>query len=497
MKSRLNLILLYSLAGLIFTLHGQNTKAQNYFPLQIDSLQFFKGAAYTYNSAAMNPPQGSMYRVILVDSVTQEASNFVYHTIRTTRDTGTIMNQCLEIEGGSWLGNKIVLDSMQNLIFLTNKNDSIFLKYQAQLGESWQFYRYANQSKVMAFISDITTTTIFNNIDSIKKITLQYYDSIGQVASHPINGKQIVLSKTYGALSLPDFYFFPEDTGILKRNYNLKRISNNEVYDFNLGDKFCYGQSYYGLVNPGPYYYDYYVYTIQSKFYTQFNEIVNYGRMVEFYDTEIVPGVGFTTNYSVSYDTLQVLLSNQLPLPEEASLMYSDILETRMDSISNTLYNGLVLSTTANVTVLNSCLFINNFEPAPHIDTYGVGIGLYSRDHLYFNSGYPNMDKIRLLGYVKNGLQFGSITAMNEKVTNTQNLYQLINYQANELNLYYNKEVNATLEIINMQGQKVFEHYPLIFGLNTLHLANLASGIYMIRVHNNLETASQKIWMNE
>ena len=45
------------------------SNAQNYFPLQLDSLQFFKGVPYTYTTPSMFPPVGSMYRVIRIDSV--------------------------------------------------------------------------------------------------------------------------------------------------------------------------------------------------------------------------------------------------------------------------------------------------------------------------------------------------------------------------------------------------------------------------------------------
>jgi hypothetical protein len=51
------------------------SNAQNYFPLQLDSLQFFKGVPYTYTTPSMFPPVGSMYRVIRIDSVIPQSQS--------------------------------------------------------------------------------------------------------------------------------------------------------------------------------------------------------------------------------------------------------------------------------------------------------------------------------------------------------------------------------------------------------------------------------------
>lgn len=494
MKSFLHAVLYSVIIGVFLLFQSQLSKAQNYFPLQLDSLHFFYGPAYSFSSPSMNPPLGSSYRVIKIDSITSEANNMVYHSIRSTRDTANAIFECIDVLGGSWLGNKIIHDSNQNLVFLNHKNDSIYLKYHANVGANWLFYSYPDNSKIVATVASISLISIFNSNDSLKKITLQYFNSLGQPAAHSINGKEIMLSKTYGAVALPDFYFFPEDSTILNRNFYMKRISNKEIYDFNVGDKYCYAQSYYSLVNPSPYYYDYYNYTIQNKFYSQNNEIVNYGRMVEFFDTEIIPGVGFNTTYNVSYDTISIILNEHLPLPEEGSLLTTDILESRMDS----LFNRISLSTTANVAFFeNNCFKINSFEPASHVDIYLEGLGLYKREHIYFGSGIPNMLLIKLVGYIKNGIQNGEIAALKDITYPAPKLIEDVFISQENLSFNYIPKQKGSIQIYDLQGQIVFSYEPIIHGKQQIILPILSSGIYILKVINEKDFASQKIFVGE
>lgn len=189
MKSLLKTLHLLAILAIVILFGSHHVSAQNYFPLQTDSLQFFYGPPFTNSSPSMNPPQGSSYRVIKIDSISNETNNIIYHSIRTTRDTALNIMQCLDVNGGSWLGDKIIHDANQNLIFLNNKKDSIFLKYLANVGESWLFYSYSDNSKIYATVSLLSIVPIFSTNDSIKKITLQYFNSLGQPAIHPVNGK--------------------------------------------------------------------------------------------------------------------------------------------------------------------------------------------------------------------------------------------------------------------------------------------------------------------
>lgn len=470
------------------------SNAQNYFPLQLDSLQFFKGVPYTYTTLSMFPPVGSMYRVIRIDSVIQQSNQQVYYNMYTTRDTSTIMgNVCLDVLGGSWLGNKVLNGTNQSLIFFNNKNDSIFLNYNASIGASWKFYQFEDSSKIVATVSQIQPFSVFNTIDSIKKITLQFYNQQNQFSSHPLNGKEIILSKNYGAVKLPDFYFFPADTNLLERRFGMEQITDKHIYDFNIGDKYCYSSIYYDVSNPN-YLYDYYVYEILNKFYSQNNQIVNYGRKVEFFDTQIVFGVGLQTIYSVSYDTISYDLNEHLPLPEEASLPFSNILETRQDSISNSLFDGITISTLANVAFPDAnCMLLNNFEPGPFKDTYGVGIGLFSKDHLIWGSGYPHQLKENLVGYSKNGVQYGLITSLKDINLPHDEFFQVINIQNAKISIQYHANINGNMNIYNGQGQLITAYQNIQQGTNILQLPSLSTGIYFVEIFNQHQHGTKKV----
>ena len=322
---------------------------------------------------------------------------------------------------------------------------------------------------------------------------MQFYNQQNQIASHPLNGKEIILSKNYGAVKLPDFYFFPSDTNLLNRRFGWDHITNKDIYDFNVDDKYCYSSIYSDVSNPS-YIYDYYVYQILNKFYTQNNQLVNYGRKVEFYDTQIVPGVGLQTFYTLSYDTISYDLNEYLPLPEEASLLFSNILETRQDSMSNSLFDGITISTLANVAFPDAnCMLLNNFEPGPYKDTYGVGIGLLSKDDLIWGSGYPHQFKENLVGYIKNGVQYGQITSLKEMNLAYNDFFQLIAIENARISIQYHAKTNGNMNIYNAQGQLISSYQPIQEGANTLQIPKLSAGLYFVEIFNEHQRSTKKV----
>ena len=300
------------------------SNAQNYFPLQLDSVQFFKGIVYDPASNGMYQPVSSRYKVIYIDTVEQHTNYKIYKNITSTRYTALINTfECLDVSGGSWLGNKIVEYSNEKVVFLNNKNDSIYMHFGANIGASWLFYAYPDGSSIVATVTAIQATTFYNLNDSLKRINLQYFDQNNQAAAHPFNGKEIILSKNYGAISLPDFYYFPEDTQLLARRFELKKLTMGMIYDFNVGDVFCYSNALYNLNGGSSIPPNLETYHIQNKFYTQNNEVVNYGRWIEKYTISVIPGFGLDTTYSNYLDTLSISINENYFLPEETTLLMS------------------------------------------------------------------------------------------------------------------------------------------------------------------------------
>lgn len=381
-----------------------------------------------------------------------------------------------------------------SIIFFNYLNDSIYLKWNAVVGNTWIFYQFNDGSNIKANVNSLQVANIYGTSDSTKKIILQYYDQNNQAASHPLNGKEIILSKNYGAISLPDFYFFPEDVAMLSRRFGMKSVSYNDVYNFNIGDVFCYYLQITDAMSGSSLPPDRFVYHIQSKFYTQNSTILNYGRWVEYYDIYVIPGTGLDTIYSSFYDTISVSVSDVYPLPESTVFLTLGLDYINLDTLSSSLYTGRTIFTHAGLIFENSnCQVINSFEPSPFEDYYGLGVGLLSSNHLVFGGGNPTIYYKYLVGYIKNGVQTGVITSIKNKKTKPLNLFQVISTQHNQLTLNYFGDITCEINLLNLQGQKLMHAQNIKPGFNMIDLPLISNGIYVLEIVNGLGSFSSKL----
>jgi hypothetical protein len=486
-----------SLLSLALTIVAFNiSKAQNYFPLQTDSLQFFK--AFDASQALGNYLAPSGYKAIKLDSIQTQGNYTHYYNFYTVRDTGVIPNNaCLDINAGSWLGKKIIKNNWQQLIFINAQNDSIFLNYNASIGSSNLFYQFSNNDKIMATVEGFETRTIYGITDSIKKISLQFYNAGNLMAAHPLNGKEIILSKNFGAICLPNFYYFPQDTVFLNRRFNMKMLTSKDIYNFNIGDVFCYAEYLYDINSgTGANLPDNYVYHILNKFYNTDSTVVNYGRWIEYYDTQIVPGVGINTVYSSIYDTTSYSLVYNFSLPEKSFYDLDGITQTTFDSIVDPLYQGISISQISGMTYNTAnCYLENTFEPVPHYDIYGVGIGVYKKNYINYINGAPTQYKFLLSGYIKNGIQLGQITSLKASQQTNDNFFQLISIQNAKISIRYNGANNGIMNIYNAQGQVVTNIKLIQQGINNVEIPKLTTGVYLVEIFSGNQYSSKKIFI--
>ncbi len=156
---------------------------------------------------------------------------------------------CYDINFGSILGRKIIKKADGTFIFFNLNEDSIVIQSQATLNQSWKCVNLSGGNYILATITGIQSDTIIGVADSIKVITLQAKDSVGQIIPHDFNGKQIKLSKSYGFIQVYQIVKFPEDTacyyfeGKTSPSIGYQDFSFHECYDFDIGDEFHYDNS--------------------------------------------------------------------------------------------------------------------------------------------------------------------------------------------------------------------------------------------------------------
>ncbi|NJN77327.1 MAG: T9SS type A sorting domain-containing protein [Saprospiraceae bacterium] len=148
---------------------------------------------------------------------------------------------CIDTASTPWQGQKALLKTDGTDIYYNENNEEITIKTQANLGETWLLFD--ENITIEATLSQIGMQNIFGVMDSVKTLTLQVFDSLNNLISHSLNGENYQLSQSFGFVSAPDFYHFPNEIkrnlkGVQSPKLGIYNITRNDVYDFNIGDEF-------------------------------------------------------------------------------------------------------------------------------------------------------------------------------------------------------------------------------------------------------------------
>lgn len=122
-----------------------------------------------------------------------------------------INNRC-SVRDTGWLGLPVIKHT-NDYKFINYKNDTFLLKPNAQLNEVWKFTTFPNGNYIEATVTSMSTASIFGNLDSIKRITLNFKTSTGTIIPNNwISNYYFIFSKNNGLIKTFHFYFFdPEN----------------------------------------------------------------------------------------------------------------------------------------------------------------------------------------------------------------------------------------------------------------------------------------------
>lgn len=144
-------------------------------------------------------------RGIRIDSVKSYADSAVFYPYHTSRGRYYISDTL----GGSWLGKRVLQLNDGTFLFDNIWNDTAIIKTQAHTGDKWNLYDDTTTFYYEAEVVAEDTMTVIGSVDSVKKILITARDPSGIVATDPVNGFQIVLSKNNGFVQVFDLYTFP------------------------------------------------------------------------------------------------------------------------------------------------------------------------------------------------------------------------------------------------------------------------------------------------
>jgi len=149
----------------------------------------------------------------------------------------------------SWLGAKTIIKPNGDNLFFNEGLDTILIKSQAQLLDTWSLFTLDSTSYLEGRIVGIGTNEVLDSLVEIKVIEIQGKNFSGIAINHPLNGKTMAISKTLGILLGFDFHLFPEDTaqveiaGMENPDVGIHRLTKGEAYDFQVGDEFHYSRT--------------------------------------------------------------------------------------------------------------------------------------------------------------------------------------------------------------------------------------------------------------
>ncbi len=153
---------------------------------------------------------------------------------------------CSTFADTSFWGQELRITDNFTFEFLNIDGETITIQPQRYLNESWEAYRFPNNSGnyIEAKVTNLFQNIVHSDLDSLKTISFFCKDSLGNTISHLVNQMKLEVSKHYGMLRSLNFLNFPNDTSfLLLASHNhlssgVKNLKWKEIYDFEVGDEF-------------------------------------------------------------------------------------------------------------------------------------------------------------------------------------------------------------------------------------------------------------------
>ena len=208
--------------------------AQNYQNICSPGITFFNDSVYNMGAFRRD------------SAIHQTNGDTLFISYRAIRDTAYGLFQCSDTTQGSVLGRKILRTSSGWFYFFNRYNDTLKLKTQATLNETWKFCQLTGGSYIQASVTNIINDSVLGQPDQVKIITFQAKNSGNVNISHQMNGQIIHLSKHYGltrffdVFSIPDNIFIYELAGKASPPIGIQDFGWRDVYNYNVGDIFHY-----------------------------------------------------------------------------------------------------------------------------------------------------------------------------------------------------------------------------------------------------------------
>lgn len=222
--------------------------------IQVNAQQYRLFKPYTNYIYALGGNAYFGFRIDEVKAGSDEDSLYLANSEVIVHNLNKTNLPCYYPFNFSWLSYPVVVKTDGTHILFNFNNDSIFIKTQATLNESWRFYTFPNGSHIDATVSKADTISVLGIPDSVKKITFKYFDSLGIQASYLTDNLYLEISKDHGLkhtlnfACFPDFEIETKDIDYLAlwsfemvgigENLGIRNATVSTIFDFQPGDEF-------------------------------------------------------------------------------------------------------------------------------------------------------------------------------------------------------------------------------------------------------------------
>jgi hypothetical protein len=493
---------------LVFILGAHLGRAQNWQCLQPGVKHYFTNS-------------NGYLRGIRIDSVKTYADSVVYYPFHTPR--GRYYNwssTALDSTGGSWLGKHVVQLGDGTFLFDNLWGDTIIIKSQASVGDSWVFCRDTSSLYYRADLVAKDTMTVLGTLDSVKTVLITARRGSSIVTTDMVDSFQIILSKNNGFVQVFDLYTFPyhkPDTAYCSGlDYFLDKVISdplartlvrsdnlifrlvpftsptfNQLYQWNAGDVYEYSHCFgdleeYGTFCDPPKEYD--LDTITAITVTSGSTAYDYkgwrADLIVILDswglgpTPAQAAYTIATNAGRFTDGSSFLINSDT-LPEE--FHQKNLLYYLPDDSSFCVAGALYKMERSDVDGAN---YFARFESGGPNSIYKIPLGLLHYYESYAGSdGFFTTDHT-LLYYNRGGLACGYYTPPRLSVENIDKRKRLLifpNPTTNELTINTTTLQRYTITLINTLGQTI-KTIACNKQQQTINTTNIPAGVYTISI---------------
>jgi len=384
----------------------------------------------------------------------------------------------------SRLGRSVILRDNGDNEFITYSYDTLKIKTDALLNESWIFFR-DSMYEVTATVSSITEESFFGVLDSVKNITLQFKDIYGVHINHYFNSITIKLSKSYGLKQWFDFALFPNHesaasinlTGLTNPNMGLTNFTWFETFDFQPGDELHIYKSGNYLVN-----------FFSQKLVNKYISRNDYNDSIVYYlDREYVIQNHSLQTITYTHDTIKQKISRNDPFDHSLPMEpFKNNIEIWYFFLQNneTKYNS---NFSHYYQYSDSCFFETNPSWGHEFNTYLKGLG----GPYYINShGVEYSDQRTLVYYKKDGVSNGTpfnLLGVENQMEIQQNFILYPNPAIDQVTITFKNEGLFALECYDLLGKLVQKEMITNSG-QVINISSLKSGMYLYRIKDGIKT---------